>query len=56
MGFRVIVDEHAPEHEPDDRSNTEEVKHVWPTAGYVLYDETAQEVCKNITNLYTREY
>jgi len=44
MGFWVVVNEHTPEHKPNQRGYAEKVKDVRPTAGYVLYDETTQEV------------
>lgn len=53
MGMWIVIHEHAPEHEPDDGNDAEEVKHVRPTAGYEVYDETAQKVCDNVTDLHT---
>jgi len=44
MGVRVIVNKYAPEHKPNQRGYAEEVKDVWPTSRYILYDETTQEV------------
>lgn len=52
MGMRIVVHEYAPEHEPDDRNGTEEVKHVRPAAD-ILYDEPADEVRDNVTDLHT---
>lgn len=53
MGMRIVVHEYAPEHEPDDGNAAEEVKHVRPAAGYKLYDEPADEVRDNVTDLHT---
>lgn len=53
MGHGVVVNEHAPEHEPDQGYDAEEIENVRPTTGYVFYDETAQKVCEYVTDLYT---
>lgn len=52
MRTRVVVHEHAPGDEPDDRDGAEEVEHDGPAAGYELYDEPAQEVRQNGADLY----
>lgn len=52
MTSRIVVNENAPHHEPNYGYNTEEVKHVRPTAGYVLNNKSTQGVCENITDLY----
>jgi len=44
MGVWVVINEQAPEHKPNQRGYAEEVKDIWPTTGYVLYDKTAQKV------------
>lgn len=52
MRDRIVVDEQTPQHEPDERYTPEEVKHVRPTTGQVVDDKTAQEVGKNVADLY----
>jgi len=53
MRVRVVVNQHAPQHEPHHGDGAKEVEYVRPTAGHVLNDETAQKISENVANLHT---
>jgi len=44
MEVWVVVNEHAPEHKPNHRDNAKDVKGIRPTTGYILHNDTTQEV------------
>lgn len=52
MGLWIVVNEYAPEYEPNERNDAEEVKHIRPSTGYVVYNERTQKVCEHVTDLY----
>lgn len=52
MRLWVVINEHAPNNKPNERNDAEEVKHIRPTAGYVMYNERTQRVREHVTYLH----
>lgn len=52
MGDRIVIDKHAPQHEPDERDGAEEVKYIRPATRNVMNNKPTQEVGENVADLY----